>query len=323
MSAPVQEPTWSVKEIVAQAAQWREHRDGNDWSDADQAAFDTWLNQSLSHRVEYWRIDAAWSRADRLGALKSPIARKSTGAFRSTAIKGVAALIGAVTIGLAWTGHFDVPREKVYSTPVGGREILTLADGSQIELNTDTMLRTRVDDGQRTVFLDKGEAFFKVKHDAAHPFVVTAAGHRVVDLGTKFVVRNSGDRLEVSLIEGSARFEPLGDKKYQQPIVLTPGEVVIATADTITEKKKTEQVLSDEMGWRRGVIVLHRTTLAEAVAEFNRYNVRKLVIATPSLERTRVGGTFPVEDVEAFTRVAKQVLGLKVQEKGNEILISR
>ena len=64
-------------------------------------------------------------------------------------------------------------------------------------------------------------------------------------------------------------------------------------------------------------------SLAEAVAEFNRYNVRKLVIATPSLERTRVVGTFPVEDVEAFTRVAKQVLGLKVQEKGDEILISR
>jgi transmembrane sensor len=316
MNAPVQE-------IVAQAAQWRERRDGNDWSDADQAAFDTWLNQSLGHRVEYWRIDAAWSRADRLVALKSPGVKRSPGIFRASALKGIAALIGTVAIGLAWTGYFDAPREKIYSTPVGGREILTLADGSQIELNTDTTLRTRVNDGQRTVFLDKGEAFFKVKHDAAHPFVVTAAGHRVVDLGTKFVIRNSGDRLEVSLIEGSARFEPLSDKNNQQPIVLTPGEVVIATADTITQKKKTEQMLADETGWRRGIIVLHRTTLAEAVAEFNRYNVRKLVIATPSLERTRVGGTFPVEDVEAFTRVAKQVLGLEVQEKGDEILISR
>lgn len=316
MSAPVQE-------IVAQAAQWRERRDGADWSEADQAAFDAWLNQSLGHRVEYWRIDAAWSRADRLVALKSPGVKRSSATFRASALKGIAALIGAVAVGLAWTGYFDAPREKIYSTPVGGREILTLADGSQIELNTDTTLRTRVNDGQRTVFLDKGEAFFKVKHDATHPFVVTAAGHRVVDLGTKFVIRNSGDRLEVSLIEGSARFEPLSDKKNQQPIVLTPGEVVIATADTITEKKKTEQMLADETGWRRGIIVLHRTTLAEAVAEFNRYNVRKLVIATPSLERTRVGGTFPVEDVEAFTRVAKQVLGLKVQEKGDEILISR
>jgi len=323
MSAPAQDSSSSVKEIVAQAAQWRERRDGGNWSEADQTAFEAWLNESIGHRVEYWRIDAAWSRADRLVALKSPGAGRSTGTFRTSALKGAAALIGAVAIGLAWAGYFDTPREKIYSTPVGGREILALADGSQIELNTDTTVRTRVDDGQRTVFLDKGEAFFKVKHDTAHPFVVTAAGHRVVDLGTKFVIRSSNDRLEVSLIEGSARFESISDKKNQQPILLTPGEVIVATDSKIIKRKKTTQILMDEMGWRRGIIVLHRTTLAEAAAEFNRYNVRKLIIATPSLERARIGGTFPVEDVEAFTRVAKQVFGLKVQEKGDEILISR
>jgi len=313
----------AVKDIVAQAAQWRERRDGSDWSQTDQAELDTWLSESIGHRVEYWRIDAAWVRADRLGALKSPTPQRATNAWRPAAFKGIAALIAAAIIALAWTGTFEPPREKTYSTPVGGREILTLADGSQIELNTDTTIRTRVADGQRTVFLDKGEAFFKIKHDAAHPFMVTAAGHRVVDLGTKFVIRNSDDRLEVSLIEGSARFEPLHETAKQRAIVLTPGETVIATAGTIVKQKKTEQMLAEELGWRRGIIVLHRTSLAEAVTEFNRYNIKKLVIATPSLNRVRVGGTFPIEDVEAFTRVAKQVFGLKVREKGDEIEISR
>ena len=72
----------AAKDIVAQAAQWRERRDGSDWCETDQAELDTWLAESIGHRVEYWRIDAAWVRADRLGALKSLAPQRATAAWR-------------------------------------------------------------------------------------------------------------------------------------------------------------------------------------------------------------------------------------------------
>ena len=54
----------------------------------------------------------------------------------------------------------------------------------------------------REIWLDKGEAYFQVRHDAAHPFVVMAMGHRVEDVGTKFVVRRRADSIEITMLDG-------------------------------------------------------------------------------------------------------------------------
>ena len=86
--------------------------------------------------------------------------------------------IGTVVIAIAMIAatadltFFASPREKTYSTGIGVRETIALPDGSQIELNTDTSVRLAEDGLHRHVTLDRGEAFFQVKHDATHPFVV-------------------------------------------------------------------------------------------------------------------------------------------------------
>jgi transmembrane sensor len=64
------------------------------------------------------------------------------------------------------------------------------------------------------------------------------------------------------------------------------------------------------------------TTLAEAVAEFNRYNRQKIVIADPQIAKLEIGGTFPSDDVKLFGRAAHIALGLNVEERGNTIVIS-
>ena len=49
---------------------------------------------------------------------------------------------------------------------------MNFADGSRIELNTNTVLRARMTTDQRIVWLEKGEAYFRIKHDSTHPFIV-------------------------------------------------------------------------------------------------------------------------------------------------------
>ena len=97
----------------------------------------------------------------------------------------------------------------IYATDIGGRKILSLSDGSKIELNTDTSLRIAKGSGGRRVWLDKGEAYFEINHNAAWPFIVTAGTHRVTDLGTKFTMHETGNWLEVALLEGSARLQSI------------------------------------------------------------------------------------------------------------------
>ena len=84
---------------------------------------------------------------------------------------GVAASLAILAIIGVTAGKFLVPHAQVrtFTTPVGGHEVVSFADGTKIELNTNTVLRASMTTDQRTVWLDKGEAYFQVKHDAAHP----------------------------------------------------------------------------------------------------------------------------------------------------------
>ncbi len=69
------------------------------------------------------------------------------------------------------------------------------------------MIRVANEANPRKIWLDRGEAYFQIKHDSSRPLTVMTRSYRIVDLGTKFLVRQEDDRLEVSLVEGRARFE--------------------------------------------------------------------------------------------------------------------
>ena len=59
-------------EIETQASRWLERRHFGKWDEAAQAEFDAWLNETSAHEVAFLRLEAAWSRTERLAALRSP-----------------------------------------------------------------------------------------------------------------------------------------------------------------------------------------------------------------------------------------------------------
>jgi transmembrane sensor len=313
----------SATQIEDRAAHFLARRRYSTWQPGDQVELEAWLAASLSHRVAFWRLEATLARTERLAALQpgrpkkiGPEPRKHRFTLQIAAVVAFTALVGAAS-----AFYFLRLREAVYTTPVGGHEILTLADGSVIELNTDTVLRLGA--RERTATLEKGEAYFQIRHDATHPFVVQTAGHRVVDLGTKFLIRSEKGRFEISLVEGLARVETAGAAAHASSALLRPGDVAIATAVAMKVEKKPTTVVARELGWRRGVIVFDNTTLADAAAEFNRYNHTKLLIADPAVGNLVIGATFPANDVERFARSARILLGVNVTRRGDDVVISR
>jgi transmembrane sensor len=197
-----------------------------------------------------------------------------------------------------------------------------LKDGSQIELNTDTTLRILAGDA-RHVTLEKGEAYFQIHHDEAHPFEVAVGGNRVVDLGTKFSIRASADRTEVALIEGSAKVESENPAESANAVILKPGDVAVATANSLAVSRKPEAALADQLAWRSDMLAFKYATLAEAAAEFNRYNQTKIVIADPRITGLTIYGNFPTRDVAGFADAAQVSLKLHVENRKGEIVITR
>lgn len=314
-----------ASEIEARAAAFLERQISADWSAEDRAELDAWLGESWANRTAYLRLDTAWHRTDRLVALRRPLSGSDDVAAkprRAPVFLKFAAAIGAIAIlGAGAAAYLMRPQDRVFATPVGGHEAIAFADGTRIELSTDTMLRARMTTSGRTIWLERGEAYFQVKHNAANPFVVIAGNHRVTDLGTKFLVRRDPGRLEVALVEGRVRFE--APHSPSQSALLAPGDVVTATTSTMFVTRENSKSLASELAWRRGALVFDNMTLADAAAEFNRYNERKLIIADPAVARLTIVGKFRTSDVEPFARVIRNVLGLHVEAKGNDIVISR
>jgi transmembrane sensor len=310
-----------LADIEAQAAAWVRRRHFWDWDAQAQGELDAWLAESISHRVAYWRMESGFARIEKLVALRDPAAEAPQAARRFPMLMGIAA--AAALIALIGAGAMQMvlhPHDRIYSTPVGGHEKIVFADGTKVELNTDTVLRARMTTDQRIVWLEKGEAYFQVKHDAAHPFTVMVGQRRVTDLGTAFLVRRDDSRMELAVVQGRVRFDA---GAAHQPSTLTPGDVVTASGNTVFEAKRSGAALQSELGWRRGVMVFDNTTLAIAAEEFNRYNKQKIVITDPAAARLAMVGTFPIHDVAAFTDAAEDIFKLRVENRGSEIVISR
>lgn len=309
--------------IEARAAEWLiERQDKESWSAEDQDALEDWLAQSPAHEIAFLRLEEAWGRSERLSALSRP-APESQRRTAPLLLRIAAALVIAAAVGGFAATQIMQTHDRVFSTPIGGHESITFADGSKVELNTNTVLRARMTTEQRIVYLEKGEAFFQIKHDAAHPFVVMVGDRRITDLGTQFVVRREPSRLKVAVVQGRVWFDPADHQSPAQSAMLTPGDVATVSENRMHVSHASERSLATGLSWRRGVLVFDNTSLADAAAELNRYNSKKLVIADPAIASETIGGTFGTGDIDAFARVARTALGLHVANNGAELILFR
>ncbi len=305
------------------AAEWLQRRHFWTWTSEDQAELDAWLGESDAHRVAYLRQCAVWQSAERLIVLREPQPKQSeTVKSQRPFLIGTAAMLVVAAI-LGGAAFFVRDMGITYATEIGGHKTITLADGSRIELNTDSVVRVNEGDDGRHAVLVRGEAYFEIHHDAAHPFSVTANTYRVTDLGTKFVMRNIANHLEVALVEGSARVQSTNFLAPVPSALLTPGDVVIADASSMSMTRKSVEQISDDLGWRHQVLVFKDATLEGAAGEFNRYNAEKLVVASPDIGSLKINGTFQAKNIELFAQSAKELFGLRVAKIGNETVISR
>jgi transmembrane sensor len=313
--------------IEARASEWLARDVSEELTSQERNELDNWLNESAAHRVAYLRLGGAWRQTERLAALRhpkfdsaAPGARKRARAWflQTAAAVGILAVLigGGVTLSRQ-------PHDRTFATRVGGHETVSFADGSKIELNTNTVLRARMTNDQRTVWLEKGEAFFRVKHDGAHPFVVMIGERRVTDVGTEFLVHRSTGDTEVAVVQGRVRFDAPDVQAPAKTAMLMPGDVATTTMDSLSITKKTSQELANELAWRRGLLIFKYTSLADAAAELNRYNRQQIVIADPNAARLRIIGTFPTNEVDAFIEVAQSVFRLHVEHRDGEVVLSR
>ena len=209
-----------------------------------------------------------------------------------------------------------LPAGERYSTPIGGVTAVGIPDGSKVTLNTDTEIRVSLTQTERLVDLKRGEAFFDVAKDPRRPFVVNAGGKRVIAVGTQFSVRRDARDVEIVVTEGQVRVEDGGET------VLSAGSVARAGDAGVLVQRKSVPQAHEILSWRIGILMFRDESLGEAVAEFNRYNTRKIVIADSKVANLRIEGNFRATNVDAFVRLLESGFPVHARTEENQVLLT-
>jgi len=245
--------------------------------------------------------------------------------FFTPQIAAVAAAI-LVLIAGAWVWDTLAARptfQAEYQTAVGEHKIVMLYDGTRVEMNTDTDLRIELAGNHRLAWLNRGEIYLEVAHDSKRPFIINAGVRTVTVLGTKFAVWRDGDTLVVPVVEGRVRLDDKAEAASANPIIVTGDHVATAKGSSILVVAKPSMRIQDALLWRAGMLNFTDMTLGDAVAEFNRYNHKKLVISDPSAAAIRIGGVFRATNVDAFTSLLQRAFGFAVETTDDTVKISK
>jgi len=306
-----------ANDIESEAARWLIRLEGEP-SQQTRAEFDAWLAADARNHAAYTRLQETWNRADilkRLRPLDGAVDARVLDKFgaptpisdapkkkRKKQLLTLSLLLMFVAASIATWVSISRSAWEIYETGLGGFQRLVLSDGSTLMLNTDSRIRVRMNSTRREVQLDRGEALFTVAHDTQRPFDVTAAGTRVRAVGTAFCVQlRAQTQLDVIVTEGRVAIAS-ADAPPTDPAMssLAAGQMASIKGRLVRAQSIDDEHIAHKLAWTQGKIWFERATLAEAVAEFNRYNRRQLVIDDPAIAGLFISGGFDATDLDRF-----------------------
>jgi transmembrane sensor len=338
----------SLAEIEEEAAAWVWRLDDEDLSHQNRSEFEHWLRRDPRHRRAFEELGGVWTALDELAEAKreekvatfvaeerrlyaTAPPKPAHGRLRRWAPWAMAASLALAVGMVSWLQHGN--EAQTLATAVGQQRSATLADGSAVQLNTNTILETRFTREQRVVYLRKGEASFKVAKNTERPFLVHAGDMVVRAVGTEFNVRIRDSRvIEVIVAEGRVAVEPQLEPPVRtvasaarrstlpQTRELVAGQRFEATQQAAPVAEITPVALSNTLAWREGAIVFDGEPLVQAIAELNRYSDTRLVVADPGIYDLRVGGRFRTGDVDGFLKALTKAFPVSTRRASDNLI---
>ena len=329
--------SWRRQSVVDEAAHWLAMCSDACAGEAERAAFVAWLRRSNLHVEEFLRLSALTQRvsaaalwphdsvedlvaraleAPQIALLAAPgadapnrAAAPETSAAEAAARRfpvrwaiaaAVTLLVGAA-VGLS-LGPYFIRDATTYTTAVGEMRSIVLADGSVVELNTQSSLKARFSSKVRLVELERGEAIFRVVKDRARPFRVVVGATEIVAVGTAFNVYAESSRTVVTVLEGRVRVTDRtapparanGAARLMPEVELGSGEQAV-----IAPRQPIARALADPnrvTSWTERRLIFEDAALASVAAEFARYSPRVIRIDGDALAQRHITGVFDASD---------------------------
>jgi transmembrane sensor len=350
-------------EVYAQACEWFVEFRAAEADEAVRQAFHSWLHQAPAHMAAYLDVAASWNLTGSLdvsarfprealiaqggdahnlilypgaAAPEKPLPpRRMDARLLSTA--GLAATAGALALVAAVLVTVWFRGSSTFSTGIGQKRLIRLSDGSTIDLNARSRIIVRYTKTRREIDLLRGQALFADTDDPNRPFIVRSPATVVRAMGTQFDVNLLDAETIVTVIQGKVvvarqppapggAADPLRPTRRRADsaratVYLTAGEQL--TVSPTRRMRPVRTNVTAAIAWVHHKLIFASTALRDVVQEFNRYNARQLVIASPSLETFRIDGVFSSTNPKSLIDFLRQSPGIKVTETGNDVVISQ
>jgi transmembrane sensor len=333
------------------AAHWLATLSDENCSETERQQFLEWLRASTHNVDEFLRLStlarnaanrelwpdqsvesliAAARASANVTALTSDIVEKGKSRARTIVPWAIAASLACIvvigTVVLTDARVRDM-LTSTYSTHVGEQRSIALEDGSVVELNSQSRLRTHFSEHLRAVELLEGEAIFRVSKDPQRPFRVRTGASDIVAVGTAFNVNATEARTIVTVLEGRVRVNSRAEipaetapKDSVDFVELTVGEqVIVAREQPIVRLalNDTQKVTS----WTERRLIFEETTIAAAASEFARYSQREIVIDDPQVAARKITGVFDATDPASLMEFLSSDETLEVRTNGDGWLV--
>jgi transmembrane sensor len=352
----------STSALLAEAARWFLRLEQSEATSETFVEWQRWLNAAPEHRRAYEQIEETVLRLGRIPAQPalpaaddvdrdayqgdqpvsqwrealrirsaSDVAPRETSHGVARARRWLPATIAAgVALFAAGTGwfweHFEhVARPEMYAyrTLPGERRTVELREGSRVTLDANSVLTVRLGPDERSLTLERGEAFFQVGKDPSRPFVVQAGTTRVKALGTAFNVRMSGDRTVVAVTEGEVEFVadvPLRNATSRLTAQVVAGEgLSYVDGGSLQTLSPREAPLAT--AWLKGRRQYRNEALRYVLADVDRYTGHKIRVADEATGDLRFTGTLNLEKSDAWLRGLSVALPVTMTREADGALI--
>lgn len=254
-----------------------------------------------SHRYDYEPPAAEFFGVPRLDELE---AVAGTRAGRPAL---AAAVVLAVTAGLWWSNErFDA------ATGVGESRTMRLADGSQLQLDTDTAVDIDVGSRERRVDLARGGIYVETTVAAPRPLLIDASiGQVRVHDGALSVRRDLDGTVAVAVERGEA--EVVGTA-LNEPAVLRAGDVL--RFDRRTHSGVLHAEAPRALAWRQGELQFENEALGRVMDEVRRYDRRLWYGPAGAVAETRLSTVVAFDHIDDWLDTLAQTLPLDIVRVG-------
>ena len=297
-------PSDETREVARAAAQWLALLESGEATEDDHTRLQHWRSSDHRHENAWQKIQLLRRRFIDLPSALAMATLDRPDPARRAALKralGLAALVPA-----AWLISRQLPLDAWRAdlhTGTGEHSQLQLADGSSLQLNTDSAVN--IDLVARQLTLVRGEMALKVPGNSA--LMINAPYGRISVSRSEVCLRLSERECRVSVVSGAVQLQPL----QGQALMLNQGQQVSLQASGAGRVAAFDALMP---GWREGVLMAQNQPLGDFLRELSRYR-SGLLRWDPALESLRITGSFRLDNTDQVLSLLAASLPIDVHTR--------